>query len=924
MVSSLLRMLAVLFFGLNVVSLAGWAYFQTYRLFYDSNEPRIPILQCPSLVPKILRTEVVNQGRYCQVTLYNWARTEARGKLLDVGQKGTGYSCTVPLDEFKNDEFDKLEMYSAQNPIVCNVKAPCSQVQFCAKQDGLGGAVNEVDCPRGPDEAFSPQFDDPEMRYIYIQLTPVGASDEMYIYYPWNRYRQTHFTEFCDSGFTMAVGKMLAMRALIGSVILLSVLWFFVDMVLTILKRRQVKSVQSRLDSFNRDEIESIHNRNITELVWMNTQIDPRTTAPLSRPISRTSSIVETPRSGMVSRVITPVLNDSPGQQQQNFWGPGTQTTSFKVAVCNNPFKAFTSLHWYHKVRCFNENFHRVGRGRSRVIYLSLPLSFLLVGFILCVTLLALTPGDLVNTHSIADVLLSNYSSIWRAKSTWIILPFLFLDELYEIGLFLIESLLVRWGTETVFAQYAITDEPVALTKEFEDEEDEDYNEEEFFPEDDIEEKNVVSDRLIPEGVVAVICVDGLRLDNDDEFITNIQSVISVVGIEKVFILQFSDSLYPLDDTPVFLQSHIALGVQYVFVPERDERAAVYWFSKYYIPLVQVHQDPLAAFSITHVMVVEQGVSIPPTFVIPHQLVIPSDEADDETGKEPEPLPGVICFASRNPNGLDNLGLQFEIMHASFLSDRSSLGDTEMIERSGVVVWERDCLEKCAFTFEPLTAALGGDAVGMGIEALHIKRPIKFVHNNLINRFDKKSSIVDFEGFLDKLFLVHGRRKRLVWSDVKALLSPAAVLNRMRLAEKPFAFHNFLRAIFDSVRLPVLIASGLRDPVGLAAIIGVFIALMYVKLVVLWVVIERSPAAAKKDRPNFFTALYYPIHYVLWELVVLRPLSVFAGLFWSLLDTPDTCLAIREDYEQNLPPCLPYPDAPWYSIWIAPPTKCTV
>ena len=888
LISSILRMLAVLIFGGAVVVLSGLAYFGTFRVFYSSNAPEIPLLQCPSLIPTILRSEKINQGKYCQVTLYNWARTEARGKLLDHGDQGTGYKCNVPLDEFTNDDFDKLELYASRNPIVCNVLAPCSQVQLCAKQDGPGGTVQQEPCPRGPEEAFLPRYDNPEMRYIYIQLTPPGVADELYIYYPWNRYRQSQFSEYCDSSFSIPVGKIIALRGLVFSLVIISLLWFFVDIFLTILKRRHIRRIQERVDSLDLDQVEDIHNRNITELIWMNTQRHP----PGSQPLSRTSSLAETPRSGMVSRVITPVLN-----QEISSWG----SSSFKVAVCSNPYKAFSSLNWWAKIDAFNENFHKIGRGRSRTIFISIPLSLIVTGFLISVAILALSPGDLVNTHSVSDVIFASYSTIWRAKSTWIILPFLLLDELYEAGLFLVESLLVRWGTETVFAKFTIN---------------EDSLKDEFFDDgSQISDKHIVSERLIPEGIVAVFCIDKLRLEDSDQFMSNINSVILAIGIDKVFVLQYSDSLYPLDDTPVFLQAKIALGVQYLYVPERDQRAAVYWFSKYYIPLVQVHQDANAAFAITHVMVIDQSVSIPPTFVVPEQYINPSAEDDD--GGEVPPLPGIICFASRNVNQLDNIGTQFEIMHASFLSDRSSLGDCELAERSGVIVWERECLEKCAFTYEPMTLALGGDAVGMGSEAMHIGRSIKFVHNNLIERRDVKSSMSSLRGFVDKLFLVHGRRKRLVFSHVKALISPSAVLNRMRLAEKPFAFHNFLRAIFDTIRLPILIASGLRDPLGLAAILALFIGILYVKLVVLWIVIERSPAAARKDRPNFFSALMFPIYHLLWELILMRPLSVLAGLFWSLHDNPDTSLAIREDYEQNVPPCLPYPDAPWYSIWIA-------
>jgi hypothetical protein len=773
---------------------------------------------------------------------------------------------------------DKLESYSAKNPIVCEVLQQCRQVRLCAQQLNQGSAPVEFPCPSGPEEAA--KYDNPDSRYIYVNLDSSVADDPRYFYYPWAKYKQAQFVEYCDSEFKIPVGKVIAVRALLATLAILAIIWFIIDVVITRRANRCARIQDEKISSFDPKIAQEIHDRNLAELIWMNHGIT-------SAPVSGASSLNGTPRAGMVSRVVTPLTSiDSP-------------SPSYKVAVCANPYRAFQSTNWQKKLQRFNENFSPKVRQRSRIIYLSIPMLVIVVGSLLCLVFLALAPGDLVNTHSVADSILTGYSTIFRARATWIILPFLLLDELYETVLFLMEAVVVKWGTETIYSKYvtqAVINDSVS---NFEDDDDNDYADE-----------KVVSEQLIPDGVIAVMCIEGLRICDDEEFISNVNSVINVFGIERTFVLQFGDSLSPLDDTVVLLQQRIALGFQYIYVPERDTRSAIYWFSKYYIPLFQLHQDPMSVFAVTHLLIVDQSIAVPPTMAIPHEYVLEQEMTDFDSNQSESfvPLPGAICFASRHKGGFSNLDMQFEIMHASFLSDRFSLGETEIVQRSGVVVFERDALEFGAFNHVPITSSQGGDMVGIGRELGG--RSVKFVHNNLINQPTKSS-------FFDKLFEVYAKQKRLFGLDILSLVSPKAVLDRNRMAEKPYVILKILHAIFDTIRWPVLIDSSLRDPFGVACIVGVFVLLLYLKVVVLWLVISRSPIAARVDRPTILTSILYPYYHFLWNLLILRPFSAIAALFWSILDKPDTSIAIREDYEQNIPPCLPYPDAPWYSVWRA-------
>jgi hypothetical protein len=93
--------------------------------------------------------------------------------------------------------------------------------------------------------------------------------------------------------------------------------------------------------------------------------------------------------------------------------------------------------------------------------------------------------------------------------------------------------------------------------------------------------------------------------------------------------------------------------------------------------------------------------------------------------------------------------------------------------------------------------------------------------------------------------------------------------------------------------------------------------LQWVKVITLAIVV--LPASVKKERPTFFTALVYPVVYFVYDLILLRPTALVAAVLWSVNDRPGQSIHEREDYEKDVPPCLPYPDAPWFSVWLPQP-----
>lgn len=224
-----------------------------------------------------------------------------------------------------------------------------------------------------------------------------------------------------------------------------------------------------------------------------------------------------------------------------------------------------------------------------------------------------------------------------------------------------------------------------------------------------------------------------------------------------------------------------------------------------------------------------------------------------------------------------------------------------------LTLWERESLEVAAFDHRPLTRADGGDFAGAGINVVRTSsRRIKFVSNALI-----RINGIEDAGY-ETLFS-SARKKRLIFTDCLSLLSPSAICNFNRLSSKPTNLVHVMQFIWDAIRLPVFISTAFRDPIGLGFIIVLVMVLEWIKIVVLSTVV--IPASVHEERPSFFTGLVYPVVYLLYDMLVLRPVAIVAAVLWAVADHPAQSIHEREDYEKDIPPCLPYPDAPWFSAW---------
>ena len=849
------RSLAIVFIGGLILALSCIAEFQGFSWLYSSGS--LPLLSCPELGIGFTRDYFVDQGLYCQVSVSNW-KMDAKAFLDVFGYDDLyNYRCKVPYFDYTGENIDKFGPFSAKNPIICELSHPCSEAKMCTEDDPDSGVPQSIACPRGSAEVHIAGIN-PNTTNLYVNLSPESG-----FYIQWDLYNDAHFAEYCDSDFLLPVGKMIAVRGWLVSLLLLGVLWLIVDYICILILGRSSKCALSV------DMAVFAENENNLNHLWS------------SNPVLRSGGV-----SGMKSRTVLCSNRDD--------------TPTYKMSMCVDPKRAFASNVWLEKVSAYYERKNLVYVVGFAQVFLRMCgwlLFIVAIGVFVGWVYLELSPSDLSNPHSIADSVIDGYGSIFKAESTWIILPFLFLDELWDICVFVLAvGTSVKWGKTTIFAQVQV------LSNEHSSEDTEEISS--IFSNDScVVEGEDSAALLIPNGVAAVFVLDESRIAKAT-FLSNLKSVIDVFGIDRVFVLQHGNTTEPMDDTVLICQREISLGIQYVFVPEADKLAAVYWFSKYYIPLFQLHHQQDECDEISHLLLVDQSVSLFRGFNIPNQFVHSPPAENDE----PSVTVGCVCFASEK----NDLDWKFQTAESIFLSDRSSLGDSEISSQT-VVMWHRNSLELAAFNLLPSTRAFGGDFGALGHALLRNsttldQRVIKFAPHSPVK--------IRQEGFLDS-FVARARSQRKVLSALVSLISPSSILNKNRIASKMFDLKKILSSIFDTIRLPVFFSSAMRDPIGLAAIVLLYIILVYVKAGVLSYCIIRS----SNDRPKFGNILLYPWIHFFGYILILRPLSICAAFNWAMHDhQPGQSISTREDFDENMPPVLPYPEAPWFTVW-QPPTK---
>lgn len=890
------RTLALLLTGAIIIALSCLAEFRTLNWVYDPKATSMHLLSCPKLVPSMNRNEFVGQGRYCEVQAYGWD-VEVRSRLNDAGFVEPEYSCSVPRFDMIGDNWDEFADFRLKNPIVCKVQSPCSQVQQCS--ESVGGAEVIVPCPRGPEEALNAPNQQTARLWAVLRTdgTPAGT---VAFQTRWVNYRNTIFTEFCDSDLKLPVAKIIALRGMIGGLAWLVLIWLITDIGLHAAYHKYKKDV-ARKQNIDLSRVERNFNDNLYAHVWGRFTPPPLTSRTVSLTTPRAGNLTPSTRDGMVSRLVTASPMARGTVTPRSAGGSAAATPrSFKVAVCQDPTLAFVSRNWRNKVNSFLHQRSLRQRGKTKdlvVRMLFYPFFVILFGSLLAWAYLAVSPRNLVHIHSIADSLFDDYSTVFKAFSTWIILPFLLLDELTDLLTFFCISAVTRFSKPSVFAKFRKENEAEDV-----DQEDDDHTLSDISSLSSIHSVKVVEDDLVPESVIAVVCVDTYHLTDEAKLVENIQSVIDVVGIERLFVLHFSDELSPPDDTVTLLQARIHPAIQYIYVPERDKLAAVYWFSKYYLPLFQLHQPADETCSISHILVSDQAVWIPSSLTIPHSLLETEENSTQKTG--------LVCFGPsfKQSNRFLDVDLKFDMVEAIFQSDRASMGDGE-VGGAILTLWDRESLEVAMFDHKPLTESFGGDFPGSGINVVRQEgRKIKFVSNALIKVNGSNVNVDCYDG----LFTA-ARRKRLIFTDFTSLFSPRSLFNLNRLSSKPSNLVRLLRFIWDTIRVPVLLSTALRDPLGLGFVLVIFMMLEWIKVTVLSTAL--IPSVSRKERPSFVTSLLYPLVFVFYDLLILRPASMVAALLWAISDRPGQSIHEREDYEKDIPPCLPFPDAPWFSAW---------
>jgi hypothetical protein len=522
----------------SVFAAACW---KAYGLDWLLADGKVPLLTCPHA---IFTAKIGDGGDFCEMEM-SYAVDLWGAIAVDPVMSS---SCRQPL--------------RPEDPIVCKLNYPCDSA--CSYNGGV--------CP------------DPE---IVPQVTVYGQE-------PWQcivaspsgfnravQCRRIELMPYCDSGFNVTPGAIVAIRGLIFGAVLITLIWFIAEFIL--------RAVDIRL----RKETAYGHMRQKETLPKVKAELRAlieRRWAEQYEASKRESGYAgsvygsETPRMGGAS-------SSAAGTPRSAYGGSTAGGQGYRSALeSRNPQRRFESSAWQRRLEQWRDLKSRKSSVyKSKVLLRSIGLNLLFFATVVSTMYLIIyiSPAKISGAKSIINTLIDDLS-IWRIHS-WLD-ALIFVDLLLDVFLFVLACCVVHWPRAPVFAKHrkleavqtAVNSDngtgSVSLSMSMADDEDD--------LEDAFSLESVLKQTMNSDTCLMIACHQSTLTEEKQAAFTNtLQCALKVFPPSHIFVCDNGNSICPVDATQTIAQS-IHPDINYLYIPEGNKTFAFYWCNRYWIPFL--------------------------------------------------------------------------------------------------------------------------------------------------------------------------------------------------------------------------------------------------------------------------------------------------------------------------------------------------
>ena len=398
--------------------------------------------------------------------------------------------------------------------------------------------------------------------------------------------------------------------------------------------------------------------------------------------------------------------------------------------------------------------------------------------------------------------------------------------------------------------------------------------------------------------VLVSVCSPCATAESKKAFVRNLKSIIGLVESEAdIFVVDCGPNREPIDDTEFVILKEVSERIHYAYFPENSRVLSLYWTSKYWVPFL--FASGLCG-DYVYTLIVDESIWFPSSFTLPS-----TDYLFSNPKIKAMYVPMNEQVAGLSPGWVSKWQEQIELV-SLFRVTKSSMhaGDGCVPQ-----IWERNAFEMTCFNrkvpigkIESLNCKVNG--------RLLLKERGNSRMTPWISAGEKPTRANNAYGVYPGSELMMSFR-----SNLHELVNPTSFVHIPSIVAKYAILIEILNVFFDAMRLFLVCAMLLRDPIGLG-IVAVVCALITTVPYLLSLLANLRYQEKKRQRV-FFLILLYPIT-LLVAVLPARALTLFQQKAFSLVFRKfenDVTIGEREEEFRDLPIVPPHPAPHWGTVW---------
>jgi hypothetical protein len=401
-----------------------------------------------------------------------------------------------------------------------------------------------------------------------------------------------------------------------------------------------------------------------------------------------------------------------------------------------------------------------------------------------------------------------------------------------------------------------------------------------------------------------------------ESFVGVLKSIRSIAEFDvDIFVIDCGATREPIDNTEYVIKTEVSQKIHYVYYPEPDRTAALYWTSKFWIP--NLFNAGMCGDYI-YTVITDECMMFPDRDEMMLAVSRPLLPSSEYLMNNPDVKAYYIPFRDEVRNvvsagWIKRLGERVHI--ASMQKFCNTALDTGSF--STVQLWERNTFEMTCFKRN----------CNVDRNLNQLPQLLSWRQNCLELQLDRGASKIhywvgpntttdDLPELINSSPDIFIGQKPIgsVCKYVYELINPSSLFHGPSFVHKMIILPEVINAVFDCIRLFIIPGFVFRDPLGFAvttAVVSIVMIIPYIAAILL-----NHRYEVDKSKKIAILVFVYPFVFIL-KVLPIRAARMIKDILSHLIlsDGTDMTIEEREEELRDLPPVPPHVAPHWSTLW---------